>query len=75
MNRRSQWKPRSTTDHSRTLRWLVNTPRHLQAHTSATERLAMVWPLTLTSSALAEREIPDYKREDMGTFLRSGAPV
>ena len=48
----------------------------LRAHTSATERLAMVWPLTLVSWALAGREIPDYERENTpGTLLRSGAPV
>ena len=47
----------------------------LSAHTSAAERLAMVWPLTLVSWALAGRQIPDYERENTpGTLLCSGVP-
>ena len=47
----------------------------LRAHTTASERLAMVWPLTLVSWRLAGREIPDYERADTpGSLLRSGVP-
>ena len=37
----------------------------LSAHTTASERLAMVWPLTVLSWRLAGREIPTYERRDM----------
>lgn len=47
----------------------------LRPETSASERLAMVWPLTVASWALAGREIPDYERADTpGTLLHSGVP-
>ena len=45
----------------------------LSETTTAAERLAMIWPLTVLSWRLAGRDIPEYKREDMpGTVLRSG---
>jgi hypothetical protein len=47
----------------------------LSAHTTASERLAMVWPLTVLSWRLAGREIPVYERRDMpGRVVRTGIP-
>ncbi len=46
----------------------------LSASTTAAERLAMVWPLTVRAWRLAGREIPDYQRSEMpGRVLRSRA--
>jgi hypothetical protein len=46
----------------------------LGAQTTASERLAMVWPLTALSWRLAGRPIPDYDRSRMpGSIVRSDA--
>ncbi len=46
----------------------------LSDRTSAAERLAMVWPLTLLSWRLAGRTMPDYERSAMpGRVVRSSA--
>jgi len=46
----------------------------LSETTTAAERLAMIWPLTLLSWRLAGRDIPDYERGEMpGRLLRCGA--
>lgn len=37
----------------------------LSATTTAEERLAMVWPLTLEAWRLAGRELPSYERAEM----------
>jgi hypothetical protein len=39
-------------------------PDDLRATTTAAERLAMVWELTLDAWELAGREIPNYPREE-----------
>lgn len=47
----------------------------LSAQTTAGERLAMVWPLTVLSWRLAGRSIPSYDRSRMpGAVVRSDAP-
>lgn len=41
--------------------------------TSAAERLAMVWPLTLQSWRLSGRDLPDYLRSEApGRVVRAG---
>jgi hypothetical protein len=48
---------------------------NVRALTTASERLAMMWPLTRLSWRLAGRDMPRYRRSDMpGKILRSGAP-
>ena len=50
-------------------------PDDLTAYTSGADRLAMVWPLTVASWALAGRQLPDYERRRApGTVRRSGDP-
>lgn len=45
----------------------------LRGYTDASERLAMVWPLTVAAWATAGRDIPDYRREDApGVVHRAG---
>jgi hypothetical protein len=47
----------------------------LSAVTTATERIAMMWPLALEAWNLAGLPIPDYTRETMpGRILREGDP-
>ena len=48
-------------------------PDDLRATTTAAERLAMVWELTLDAWELAGREIPNYPREEAPIrVVRSG---
>lgn len=42
----------------------TTTSDDLSATTTAAERIAMVWRLTLDAWALSGRPIPDYRRED-----------
>jgi hypothetical protein len=45
----------------------------LSAETTASERLAMVWPLTVLSWRLAGRVIPSYERDEIpGRLVRTG---
>jgi len=44
----------------------------LSAQTTATERLAMMWPLALEAWALAGLPIPDYSRQNMPSRLLLG---
>lgn len=41
----------------------------LSAQTTATERIAMMWPLALEAWRLAGLPIPDYTRKDMPSCL------
>ena len=45
-------------------------PDDLCSTTTAAERLAMVWQLTLDAWAMAGREIPDYLRSEMPIHVR-----
>jgi hypothetical protein len=42
----------------------------LHATTSAAERVAMVWPLTLEAWELSGRDLPRYSREQVPVSLR-----
>ena len=44
----------------------------LSAQTTATERIAMMWPLALEAWALAGFPIPDYSRQNMPSRLLRG---
>jgi len=48
-------------------------PENLSATTSADQRLAMVWPLTVLSWRLAGLEIPDYERRRAPGVVRRSA--
>jgi hypothetical protein len=45
----------------------------LSATTTAEERLAMVWPLTLAAWRLAGRELPSYARAEMPVRVIRGS--
>lgn len=46
----------------------------LSDRTTPSERLAMVWPLTVLSWRLAGRPLPDYERSEIpGRLVRSDA--
>jgi hypothetical protein len=45
----------------------------LSATTTAEERLAMVWPLTLEAWRLAGRELPSYARAEMPVRVIRGS--
>lgn len=48
-------------------------PEDLSARTSATERIAMMWPLALEAWKLAGLPIPDYSRENLPSRIVRGS--
>jgi len=49
-------------------------PADLSAQTSATERIAMMWPLALEAWKLAGLPIPEYTRRNLPSRILRGPP-